>query len=158
MIKEGLLAELKASAGFFERSSSVLSEEDSNFTPRDGMYSVSHHVAHTARTIDWFIEGMFAQNGFDMDFELHIKQAKACNSLTEARKWFKKSIAQAIEVIDSKTDKELQEALPKNTVMGGAPRLAVMGAIVEHMAHHRGALTVYSRLLGKAPQMPYGDF
>jgi uncharacterized damage-inducible protein DinB len=27
---------------------------------------------------------------------------------------------------------------------------------VEHTAHHRGALTVYSRLLGKVPPMPYG--
>jgi uncharacterized damage-inducible protein DinB len=28
--------------------------------------------------------------------------------------------------------------------------------MVEHTAHHRGALTVYSRLLGKVPLMPYG--
>jgi uncharacterized damage-inducible protein DinB len=29
--------------------------------------------------------------------------------------------------------------------------------MVEHTAHHRGALTVYSRLLGKVSQMPYFD-
>jgi uncharacterized damage-inducible protein DinB len=28
--------------------------------------------------------------------------------------------------------------------------------MVEHTAHHRGALTVYSRKLGKVPPMPYG--
>jgi hypothetical protein len=27
--------------------------------------------------------------------------------------------------------------------------------MVEHTAHHRGALTAYSRLLGKVPPMPY---
>jgi len=27
--------------------------------------------------------------------------------------------------------------------------------MVEHTAHHRGALTVYSRVLGKVPAMPY---
>jgi len=42
--------------------------------------------------------------------------------------------------------------------MGGEPRAAVVGAIVDHMAHHRGALSVYARLLGYAPPIPYGDF
>jgi uncharacterized damage-inducible protein DinB len=41
--------------------------------------------------------------------------------------------------------------------MGGAPRLSVIGAISDHTAHHRGALTVYSRLLGKVPKLPYMD-
>jgi len=37
------------------------------------------------------------------------------------------------------------------------PRLVVIGAISDHTAHHRGALTVYARLLGKEPKMPYMD-
>ena len=32
----------------------------------------------------------------------------------------------------------------------------IVWAMVEHTAHHRGALTVYSRPLGKVPPMPYG--
>ncbi|NJL28826.1 MAG: hypothetical protein HC897_13505 [Thermoanaerobaculia bacterium] len=39
--------------------------------------------------------------------------------------------------------------------MGGKPRAAIIGAIVDHTAHHRGTLTVYSRLLGYVPPMPY---
>ena len=39
--------------------------------------------------------------------------------------------------------------------MKGAPRAAVVGPIVDHTAHHRGALTVYARLLGKVAPMPY---
>jgi uncharacterized damage-inducible protein DinB len=45
--------------------------------------------------------------------------------------------------------------LPKDGVMGGAPRIAIVGAIADHTAHHRGALTVYARLLGVVPPMPY---
>ena len=41
--------------------------------------------------------------------------------------------------------------------MGGLPRSAIFGAITDHTAHHRGALTVYARLLGKTPPMPYMD-
>jgi uncharacterized damage-inducible protein DinB len=39
--------------------------------------------------------------------------------------------------------------------MGGEPISSIVGAISDHTAHHRGALTVYSRLLGKTPLMPY---
>jgi len=31
----------------------------------------------------------------------------------------------------------------------------VINAIVDHTAHHRGALSVYARLPGKVPMMPY---
>ena len=45
--------------------------------------------------------------------------------------------------------------LPKDGIMGGAPRMAIVGGIIDHTAHHRGALSVYARLRGKAPAMPY---
>jgi uncharacterized damage-inducible protein DinB len=41
--------------------------------------------------------------------------------------------------------------------MGGVPRMAIFGAITDHTAHHRGALTVYARLAGAVPPMPYAD-
>jgi uncharacterized damage-inducible protein DinB len=40
-------------------------------------------------------------------------------------------------------------------VLGGAPRSAILAAMGDHTAHHRGALTVYARLRGKTPAMPY---
>jgi uncharacterized damage-inducible protein DinB len=40
--------------------------------------------------------------------------------------------------------------------MGGQPVSDIVWATVEHTAHHRGALTVYSRSLGKVLPMPYG--
>jgi uncharacterized damage-inducible protein DinB len=41
--------------------------------------------------------------------------------------------------------------------MGGQPRHSIIGALIDHTAHHRGALTVYARLLSKVPPMPYGE-
>ena len=46
-------------------------------------------------------------------------------------------------------------ALPEGPVMGGQPRFTIFGAITDHTTHHRGALTVYSRLRGHVPAMPY---
>jgi len=157
MIRENSIERLKSIAEFFERSTSCLSEEDSNFAPKEGTYTVAQQIAHTAQTIDWFLEGMFRSGGFDLNFEELMKPVMACQSVGGAREWFRKAIAQAIEVIEGKNDAELLEPLPPGMVMGGVPRFEVIGAISDHTAHHRGALTVYSRLLGKVPKMPYAD-
>ncbi len=61
-------------------------------------------------------------------------------------------------VFSGKSAADLEQPLPQGPIMGGAPRSAVVGAISDHTAHHRGALAVYARLLGKTPKMPYGDF
>ena len=155
MVREGLVEQLKSVAEFFERSTRCLSEEDSEFSPSEGTFTVVNQVAHVAQTIDWFLEGMFNPHGFDLDFEEHAKAMMACTSLTSAREWFDRAMRNAIETIDSKTDQELLQPLPAGPVMGGAPRSAVVGAIADHTALHRGALTVYSRLLEKVPLMPY---
>ena len=60
--------ELLASKEFFERSTSVLEESDSSFRPKDEMMTVAQHVAHTAQTLDWFIEGAQRPEGFNLDF------------------------------------------------------------------------------------------
>ena len=157
MIREGLVEQLNSISEFFERSTSCLAEEDSSFLPKDGTFTTAQQVAHTAQTIDWFVDGMFSPSGFDLDFEKHTKITMACSSLDSARDRFSKAVANAIEVIGKKSDGELNQSLPDGPVMGGAPRFAVVGAIADHTAHHRGALTVYSRLLGKVPKMPYAD-
>jgi len=158
MVKEGLLKEIETVRQFFERSTDCLTEEDSGFAPKQGMYTASQHVAHAAQSIEWFIDGMFSPKGFDLNFEEHIQAAINCTSLKDAREWFTKAVNAAVETISSKNDDELQAAIAEGPIMGGAPRFAVVGAISEHTAHHRGALTIYSRLLGHEPKMPYGEF
>lgn len=157
MIADGLVMELKMSEKFFLNTTECLREEDSSFVPREGMLSVALQIAHVADTFDWFVEGMFSPDGFDLDFENHYKRFSFCKSLEEARKWFLEAVARTVETIASKSDEELMVPLPEGPVMGGAPRLAVIGAIADHTAHHRGSLAVYARLLGREPKMVYAD-
>jgi uncharacterized damage-inducible protein DinB len=157
VVKEGLIEQLKSVAEFLERSTSCLTEEDSSFRPAEGTFTAAQQVAHMAQTIDWFLAGMFEAAGFDLDFEKQTRTIMESTSIIAAKEWFRKSVANAIETIEKKTDDELRQPLPEGPVMGGAPRFAVIGAIADHTAHHRGALTVYSRLLGKVPKMPYAD-
>jgi uncharacterized damage-inducible protein DinB len=148
--------QLLASQDFFERSTRVLDEADSNFRPQQSMMTVAQQVAHAAQTLDWFIEGASRPEGFDLDFEKHAKALASVNSLAAARQTLKTAYANAIQFLRSRSPEDLAGPLPPGPIMGGQPISDIVWSMVEHTAHHRGALTVYSRLLGKVPVMPYG--
>lgn len=155
MIQEGLKAQVAAMQEFFDRSTRVLEEGDSGFAPKDGMFTTAQQVAHAAQTVEWFMNGAFAEGGFDLDFEKLDKEVRACTSLAAAREWWKKAIASAMATVVAHPDGEWMAPLPPGPIMGGQPRMVIFGALTDHSAHHRGALTVYSRMLGKVPPMPY---
>jgi uncharacterized damage-inducible protein DinB len=145
--------QLLASKDFFERSTRVLEESDSGFRPAEGMMTAAQQVAHTAQTLDWFVEGVTRPEGFDLNFEKHAKDLAAVTSLADARRMLEAAFENAIRFARSH---DLARPLPPGPIMGGQPAGDVIWAMVEHTAHHRGALTAYSRLLGKVPPMPYG--
>lgn len=148
--------QLVTSQDFFQRSTRVLEEGDSTFCPQPGMMTVAQQVAHTAQTIDWFVEGASRPEGFDLDFEKHAKATASVNSLAAARQMLDAAHKNAIQFLRSRSAADLAKPLPAGPIMGGQPISDIVWAIVEHTAHHRGALTVYSRSLGKVPPMPYG--
>lgn len=156
MIAASMTKGLERTQEFFNRSTSVLEEADSGFAPEAHTYTVAQQVAHTAQTIEWFLDGTFGDKGWDLDFATHDAEARAVTSLTEARARLAAAFERAVREIGGKSDEELNAPFPADDpIMPGAPRLAIVSAIVDHTAHHRGALTVYARLLGKQPAMPY---
>jgi len=155
MNAEILVKELRSIKDFFDRSTRCLTEEDSSFAPVEGTWTVAQHVAHAAQTVDWFVEGAFRPEGFDTDWEKLGAEVARVKSLAEARAWMDAAIARAIEFLGARTPEELAQPLPEGEIMGGAPRFAIVSAISDHTAHHRGALTVYARLRGHVPAMPY---
>lgn len=149
------VAELTNAHEYFNRSTGSLTEAHSGYAPAAGMMTAAQQVAHAAQVIDWFMEGTFRPEGFDMDFEEHIKRVMKIDSLAVAKAWFDKSVADAKAFLATKSDAELLSPLPPGPIMGGAPRMAVISAITDHTAHHRGALTVYARMNKIVPPMPY---
>jgi len=148
--------QLLSSKDFFERSTRVLEEADSAFRPQPDMMTVAQQVAHAAQTLLWFIEGASRPEGFDLDFAKHAKELESVISLTTARGLLKDAYAHAVEFARGRTAEDLAKPLPEGPVMGGLPVSEIFWAMIEHTAHHRGALTVYTRMLGKVPVMPYG--
>ncbi|MEZ6015144.1 MAG: DinB family protein [Planctomycetota bacterium] len=153
-----LIEKLNTTQEFFERSTSALAEADSNFAPAPGLFSAAATVMHVALTVDWFVEGAFERaDGFSMDFEALDKDARGCTSLAAARAKLKAAFDHARAVIGDQSPATLEQPLPHGPVMGGEPRFAIVSGIDDHTAHHRGALTVYARLCGHVPPMPYMD-
>jgi uncharacterized damage-inducible protein DinB len=91
-----------------------------------------------------------------MNFEEQIKVVLRIESLAAAREWFEKSVNDAITLLAAQNDEELMKLLPAGPVLGGKPRVSIVREIVDHTAHHRGAITVYARLNNRVPPDPYG--
>ena len=154
MSVDSLCGELAATRQFFITTTACFESADATFAPRLGMYTVAASIAHVARTVDWFVEGAFARDdGFAMDFATHIAEAHAVTDLAQARQWLDRAFAAAAVALHTHAAR-LGEPLPPG-IMGGAPRASIIGGIVDHTGHHRGALAVYARLLGREPAMPY---
>jgi uncharacterized damage-inducible protein DinB len=120
------------------------------------MMTVAQHVAHAAQTLDWFIDGVTRPEGFDLNFEEQAGALRQVKSLAVARARFDAASERAASLLRSKTPEELARPLPPGPIMAGLPTGDIVWAMLDHTAHHRGALTVYARLLGKVPPMPYG--
>lgn len=153
-IHETLVSQLRSSLKFFQATVSTFEEEDSGFSPQAELYTVASHVAHSADSVDWFVEGAFGE-GWNMDFEGMIAAVRRVTSLEEANAWLERAYAAAITAVESASEEELFQPIADKRIMGGAPRSAIVNSISDHSAHHRGALTVYARLMGKTPKMPY---
>ncbi len=147
---------LQASLTYFEKTTSVLTEEHSSIRPNDGALTAAQQIAHVARTVDWFMDGAFrSKDGFDMDFEAFEKEAMTFTSVDAAKAMVRDSYATAAALLAEQSTENLDSSLPEGPVMGGLPRKTVVSGIQEHTAHHRGALSVYARLAGATPPMPY---
>lgn len=155
MTAELLAEELQKIRKFFERSISVLEESDSTFSPKPEMFTVAQQVFHVAQTVDWAVAGAFG-SGWDLNFEEADRETRGVVSLTEAKASFARAMENAEVVLRSQPEEKLNSYFPEDDpIWPGKPRNQVLQIISDHTAHHRGALTVYSRLLDKVSPMPY---
>ncbi len=154
-MKQGMIEQLKIQQMFFLNTISCFSEEDSSFKPEDELYTVAQHIGHTAETIPWFFEGAFG-SGFDMNFDDYSERMKKYTSFDACVEEFNRCTAEAISKVESLTNDEVMAPI-EGEIMKGAPKMGIVHALADHTAHHRGALAVYARLLGKTPKMPYAE-
>lgn len=150
-----LLQYLREAREFFARSTDCLDPADATVAPVEGMMTAAQQIAHVAATVDWFREGAFGPDGFDMDFEGHMAKLNEITTLDAAREWLDRAFDQITTLFAEASMEELSAPVEDDTIMTGEPRYNIVMGVVDHTAHHRGALTVYSRLAGRTPAMPY---
>ncbi|HPF13029.1 MAG: DinB family protein [Planctomycetes bacterium] len=144
------------SRAFFERTMACLREEDGTFQPQAEAFSTIEQIAHAAQTVDWFLKGV-ETGQFSTDFAAHREELGQIRNLQGAKSWFERSMAEAIAAVQEKPATFWKKPLPEGPMFSGYPRAFALDAILDHNAHHRGALAVYARLCGHVPAMPYGD-
>ena len=152
--KEHLILQLQRARTYFQRGASAFAEEDSGFAPTPEQFTVAAQVAHTAEVVDWFVEGAFGK-GWDLDFRAFDERSRAVTSLDDANARLVRAFDRATATIRDASDAALRSPIPDERRFKGMPRLAIVNGIMEHTAHHRGALSVYARVMGKVPPMPY---
>ncbi len=155
-LKQEALASIESTRRFFDRSTRALEEGDSAFRASAETMTVAGHVAHVAQTIDWFREGALADR-WEMDFEAANAAVARVTSLTAARGDLAAAWDRLRAAIEALPEKKLAEPMAENPILPPKPRFWLVEALVDHTGHHRGALAVYTRLLGKVPPMPYGE-
>jgi len=133
--------QLVASQDFFERSTRVLDEADSGFRPREGMMTVAQQVAHTAQTLDWFIEGAFRPEGYDLDFAKHARP-RGRDLAGRRPPDCSKRRTPTLSRFSARAAWRISRGHSRPADHGRPAHQRHRMAMVEHTAHHRGALTV----------------
>ncbi len=169
---------------YFHRVVECFTEEDSSFRPINGTLSVAGQVLHVALSIEYFLSGMFGpyegfgpmsrfergfidmnwatlaeekELGIALDAEAWPIAVEASKSFTKALEVFDRIMDIAAEMFGSRTIEQIQaERLPENPLIPTEFTYPdVLDLMIDHTAHHRGALVVYAHLLGKDPKIPY---
>ena len=154
MAHEHLTRQLQATQAYFEKTVSCFEDADGEFAPQEGMRTVAQQIAHAAQIVEWFFEGAFRPEGFDMAFEDMEADVQAITSLEDAMAAWRSALQEAHAAIEGSAPEAWNEPI-RGHLMAGMPRASILGGISDHTAHHRGALAVYARLLGRTPPMPY---
>ncbi len=147
---------LKKERAFLQNILKDFKPEHATFRPTPEMMTVAQQINHIAFTAHWFREGAFGV-GFDMDFE----KIEAANhqdiGLEEAMNNLDQQYGDYIAFIEPLDESALQAPMKENPIFGALPKEVVLAAQCDHTAHHRGALSVYLRLLGVTPTMIYQE-
>lgn len=141
---------------FLGRVLKAVPKDKGDFKPYEGSLTLAQQIAHIGKTTDWFREGLFG-SGFDMDFERLMKEMLEPVTLDEAFAILNQSFDAYISRIESSTPEELTAILPPNDIIGELPRWRGLLGNTDHIAHHRGSISVYIRGLGLTPPVPYMD-
>ncbi|QDE68256.1 MULTISPECIES: DinB family protein [Myxococcus] len=167
---------------YFHRTLECFRDGDASFRLTQESMTAAGQVLHAAAAIEYFLSGLFGtfegwstmsqrQRGFvDMSWAQSANTSpqerndtpelqEAGRSLKKAAELFDRSMDSASAMFGARTMEELTQAplLPNPLFPPWFTAAQVFELMLDHTAHHRGALSQYARGLGLEPKIPYFD-
>jgi uncharacterized damage-inducible protein DinB len=159
-LTEMFLAEVDREAALCRRVLDRVPEGRNDWKPHEKSMALGH-LANLVATMPAWIEMMIRTNEFEMRPNGEewkppaVPETKA--GLIEA---LDASVAKAREALSATTDEHLMRNwrfLVAGNLVDDRPRhLCIRDSVLSHLAHHRGQLTVYLRLVGSLVPAVYG--
>jgi len=159
-LTEMFLAEVDREAALSRRVLDRVPEGRNDWKPHEKSMALGH-LANLVATMPAWIEMMIRTNEFEMRPNGEewkppaVPETKA--GLIEA---LDASVAKACEALSATTDEHLMRNwrfLVAGNLVDDRPRhLCIRDSVLSHLAHHRGQLTVYLRLVGSLVPAVYG--
>lgn len=158
-LTEVFLAEIDREAERSKRALEQVPEGKRDWKPHEKSMAFGYLSDMVATMPSWAAMAI-TQNELDLNPPGGSKYKQApLNTRKELMDALEKSVAQARTALQGTTDEFLMtpwRLLVAGQVVMEMPRHVVMRDMLNHMAHHRGQMTVYLRLLGATVPALYG--
>lgn len=158
-IKDFLLAELNREVERSRRALEQIPEGKSDWKPHDKSMAFGY-LANMVATIPMWITMQLTQPELDIAPKDGGKfEMKQLNTSAEYIEALDKAAAGAREAFNKTSDENLQtnwQLKQGGNVVAEAPRYEMIQDSLLHLAHHRGQMTVYLRLMGAKVPATYG--
>jgi len=158
-IKDFLLAELDREVDRSRRALEQVPEGKSDWKPHDKSMAFGY-LANMVATIPMWIQMQIAKDELDIAPKDGSKfEMKPLNKSAEYIEALDKAAAGAREAFEKTSDEHLAtnwQLKAAGNVVAEAPRYEMIQDSLLHLAHHRGQMTVYLRLMGAKVPAIYG--
>jgi len=157
-VSELFLAELDREADRSRRMLQLLPEGKYDWKPHERSMSFGY-LAQLVGTMFSWVTATVKQDELDLQPKGGPQAPPRLDTSAEQVQALEKAVADARAALQSTTDEHLAtpwRLLVAGNVVWEAPRHEVIRETFNHLAHHRGQLTVYYRLLGVKVPALYG--
>jgi uncharacterized damage-inducible protein DinB len=158
-LKEMFLAQLEREAAASRKAVDRVPEGRNDWKPHEKSMALGPLAALSATMLGWPVL-MIEQDELDLDAPSSDKfRTKPISTRAELAKTLEENLENARKALKKTTEEHLMK--PWRLMLGGQvlleqPRHEVITDTFSHLAHHRGQLTVYLRLLGASVPAIYG--
>jgi len=158
-LTELLAAELEREAGRSRRALQEMPEDKKDFKPHEKSMAFGYLSELVATMPSWIALGI---NRDELDLNPpggSQVQRPTLNTRADYLAAHEKAVAEAKAALESATEDHLMKPwrlLVAGKVVSETPRHEMLRDAINHLAHHRGQMTVYLRLLGAKVPAIYG--